>query len=71
MEENEWLVCTWDEGGHHFVMSREAREWYVEFMFSIGETITSIVVKTFPNRNEAEKYSEKMNSIEGLLNDIL
>jgi hypothetical protein len=69
---SDWLVCKMKDGsGRMFIMSRGERELMMCFYMFAEETVDSIVIKTFYNRNEAIKYLLDMDDIDDLLNDVL
>lgn len=66
-----WVVCKEKGSGWMFVVSRKMREYFIELCSKNKVEIRSVVVGEFENRNEAQRYADKINDIDALLNQII
>lgn len=65
-----WLVCKRKHDGLLFVQERTIREGFINYMIDIGEPVESIVLKTFDDLKEAEKYIKQLNYSDKIINNL-
>jgi uncharacterized protein YxeA len=66
-----WLAIKDKDGDVLYVQERDMREKINKALIDHQKEIYSIVIKSFNNRNEAQRYCDNINQVNKLINDNL
>jgi len=66
-----YLVCKFNRENKYFITTRTARESMINSLNEIGETVDSVVLKSFPDYNEAIKYKTEIEKADKTIDRLL
>lgn len=66
----EYLVCKMKDDGSLFVTTRNARESMVSVLQDLGQSIDSVVLKSFPEYSLADKYKNEQQIANKIIDNL-